>query len=291
MAVDESTIFVHFDGHMFVWVLKQVLGRAPNLKTISVIPSQLNRVGEQHRKLCEQHAVHIVTGRWRPELAWAKGENRSHFYQGQREFLTSLSGEQKDLFDELLLFQFEEAQIVTRYFCLNGDEYIPEYKVADLFGFGKNTQAVSDRINTVLKYLDVSFEVGKAASRRARYLQLRVLRLRLKIGLNLEAVALSECLTEKAKELGIPRLPAGLPISLLETFENLIRIGKKSGQLDDLKAMHPRWYEVIATRFGLEDSRFKSLEETGKIVGSISKERTRQIEERGFEFLGLEPDS
>lgn len=48
--------------------------------------------------------------------------------------------------------------------------------------------------------------------------------------------------------------------------------------------------EIMELRYGLRDGYKRTLEEVGKIVGGITRERVRQIEDRVLKDLGLKPE-
>lgn len=71
--LNETTVFVHIQGHPFLWAIERILAKAPNLKIIQVYPNLMWKLNpNSHLKICSQRGVQIVAGHWRPELAWSE---------------------------------------------------------------------------------------------------------------------------------------------------------------------------------------------------------------------------
>ncbi len=283
--LDNHTTMVHIDGHPFLWAVEKILASAPNLKSLRVIPSQEKNLLESHRELCRAKGVSIILGHHRPELAWDDGENRSPFYQKQATFFKNLQGEQKQLWEELRMFSFEEAEIAARYFCLDGEDYLPQRVLAEQYGFEYSNTQISTRINAVLFYLDASFVVGARSRQFARAIKARVGRLR--IGLT-QTHTIASLRQEAAKRLGLQELPEKLPLSRLETFEELVK-RSRNGKLKWLKTYHERLYKIVVLRYGLSGGRYRTLEEIGQSE-YLTRERIRQLEEKALVLLGIEDE-
>lgn len=99
--IDERVTFVHFDGMPYLWAIEEVPRRAPNLKTIQVIPSMYPRIHSGH-ELCKARGVEIVRGHHRPECAWTEHRIVAPQYADQRRFMPGMKGEQRAQFDELV---------------------------------------------------------------------------------------------------------------------------------------------------------------------------------------------
>ena len=59
--------------------------------------------------LCRARGVEVNSGHIRPDLVWEDDRVVSRHYDAQRRFMSTLSGPQKALFDELLALGFDAA--------------------------------------------------------------------------------------------------------------------------------------------------------------------------------------
>lgn len=57
--------------------------------------------------------------------------------------------------------------------------------------------------------------------------------------------------------------------------------------IEELKERNVRIYKVLRYRFGLEDGKTHTLEETGKLFG-VTRERIRQMEAKGLDIIRQE---
>ena len=281
--LNENTKIVHIDGHLFVWALEKILSLAPNLKTIRVIPSAYNKLGSLHHELCRGRGVEFITGHHSPEMAWDEGEVRSPHYEQQTQFMRNLSGEQKQLFDELLLFGFQAAEIVSRYFCLKGEPYKPQRLLALEYGYAERLNSyISQSLGAVFFYLDPSFVVGAGAVIQAGAIRQRVERLRLGVKGTRSLVEIRSSLQAK---LGVSKLPDNLWPARFALFEQ-VHLAREDGRVSKLKKKRPREYRVLSLRLGLEDNRCQTLEVIGTQMG-LTRERVRQIENDALVYLGI----
>ena len=77
----------------------------------------------------------------------------------------------------------------------------------------------------------------------------------------------------------------------LELFGSIL-VALKNGRFASLAENHPKDHRVIWLRFGLDDLNagvYRTLEEVGEIM-NLTRERVRQLEERGLTKLGLSED-
>lgn len=275
-GIGPKTEFVHIDGPLFVWVLKEIFKKAPNLKTIQVTPRQAYNLKDTHKKLCAGHGVVIRHGFHRPDLAWKEDENRSPHYQTQQRFLRTLADEQRALFEEAVKLGFKAAMITSRYFCLNGEKYIPLHKLAEEFGLDEQAGAPSVYVNAVIAYLDPSFKTSKAARQAAEALTTHVQKAR--------AIVMSEQAQRAfCERLGIQQLPERLLASRLELFEKVLA-AKRAGQID---ALDSRLHGVLTDHFGLNAAqRCKTLQEIGTTL-DVTRERVRQLMEQALSTLQI----
>ena len=276
--LNSTTTFVHIHGHPYLWAIKKILEKAPNLQTLQVYPTVLRHMHpDTHIALCKRRGVRIITGHWRPELCWA-GENRSPFYAAQRTFFQKLEGDQKKLFDELIFLGFDEALMAARYFCLKDEEFIPQREVSTMFGYRFETEA-STRINAVIYYLDQTFETGTYSTRRAQQFKVRVQRLR-------TILANTEWKAKLMQEMGITQFPEGMPLASLEVYQEVFKKWQKD-QLKTLKAHSNKQHQVLVLRYGLEDGKFRTLKEISEIMSRVTVSAIGSIEDRALKFMGI----
>ncbi len=277
-----ETAIAHITGIPFLWAVELILERAPNLKTLQVIPSMLVKIHGRHRALCAARGVTIAGGHCRPELAWDEDEvSRSRTYEPQRRFMAELKGEQRSLFDELMAMGFESATMASRYFCLDGEPRVSLRTIGDLYGFKTGETLISAHVQAVLRYLDPGFETGLISNQRARTMAASVGRLR-------PMLQSAQLLQERMDAAGIERLPDGFPLSRFDVLVELVA-AKRDGRLQALAKKWPAVHEALLVRFGLKgESRYRTLVEVGAALnGGVSRERARQLEEKGLAMLEI----
>lgn len=279
---DHRIGFVHIDGFPNLWLVRWLLEHLPKLHTIQVTPKNERNLGREHRRLCEERNVRLVTGHHNPNMAWEEGRNASPHYRGQREFLVKLESEQKALFDELVQMGFHAAILTARYFCLRDEEFKPQREVAQEVDFPTLLQGpISAYINSVFCYLDPTFKAAKRAVAIAGAMRQRVVRLR-------AILAEAASREEMAKRLGLNHLPEGMPLSRLDVLEAVVK-ASKDRDFGYFAYRCPREHEVVALRYGLSDGKYRTLEEIGQRLG-VTRERIRQLEEKAFAELGIEDE-
>lgn len=275
-----ETEVVHVDGMPFLWAIRRILELAPNLKTLECIPSMLRKLHEDtHRKLLRERGVSIVGGHYRPESAWNDNRPRATSYERHRRFFWYLRGEQRVLFDELLAMGLESAQMAARYFCLAGEEYVPLYAISEMHGV-KGDSLASQNIGAVIHYLDPNFKTGTDSMRRSRCIAQRVERLR-------PILRSAQIREERLRAAGGTRLPEGLPLWRFEVYLDLVR-AEADGRLAGLAAARPSAWKAIRFRFGMDgESRYRTLAEVGAMLGNLTRERARQLEQRALMLLEI----
>lgn len=138
IRMSENIRFVHIDGFPFLWAIKLILERCQNLESIEVTPLYSKKLGPRHHQLCQERGVQLVQGYRKAKVAevWQDRKNPVHHSYGVlRAFLFNLNAEKKSLFEELLSFGFEEAQITARYFCLQEEPYMRQRELAQEYGY------------------------------------------------------------------------------------------------------------------------------------------------------------
>lgn len=284
--IDPSVTHVHIVGCPFLWAIRLLVRTLPRLRTISVIPLYGKKVsGTSYHSLCQASGVEIVIGHVRPWLAWSDdGRIVSPFYTAHRNFFLGLNGEQQQLFEELLRFNFEAAIITSRYFCLQGGEYASQRRLAGEYGLSTNV-SVSVRVNAVILYLAPAFQTGKQARVMAHAMHQRVIRLRSLFDDVDQQKQRLAMLQRRAEELGVDRIPVAMPMARLDVFEALI----VARQGENWRTLASRDRQIVSQRFGLDDGVYRTLDTVGREHG-VTRQRIRQIEEGVLKQLGIPTD-
>ncbi len=279
----ERTTFIHMDGHPFLWIVKLLAEKIPNLAKLRVTPRMREKMGQEHLKALTEKGIELVTGFERPELAWKERENRSVSYEAQRNFLLGLDPTKKALFDELLTYGFEEAEMAARYFCLKGEPFIGQKEVATEFGYAGRiaNSYVCKKIITVLTYLDPVQFVG-CASQSA---QGRLNALKHQVETARAASQEVEKQQEILARLGIERFPEKFIFGHLNELE-AVHMARKDGRLASLKARNERLYKIVSERYGLEDNIFRTYRELGPLH-EVTWQRAHQLIQIAYELLGI----
>ncbi len=288
--LNATTKLVHIDGYPFVWAIGLILERAPSVEVIQVIPSMHKKLTKTHFSQCEERHVRVVPGHYAPHLAWEDGRIVSPHYRWQKKFFSELAGEQKQLFDELLLMKAESAEIVARYFCLKGEHYVSQIQIGIEYGFAPTASGhLSDLVKSVIRYLDPTFDAGLGGNRKANALKQRVERFRRNYGeireLGGVMSRLKEVIASIRPDIVIPQ---DLPIARFETFEKLVT-ASTDGRLESLRKESENRYRTLALRFGIFDGSYRTLQTVADLTGK-TRERVRQLEESGLAFLEIAED-
>ena len=281
LHLDSTIKMIHINGYPFLWAIKKILLRAPNLKKIRLIPSTECRVTDGFKSLLSSHGVELVFGHHNPSMAWKEGEVRENSdYLTKKAILKSLDPSKKALLDELLQMGFIEAKVVVRYYCLDGKDQVSQRVVGKEMGLGSNSY-ISLLVNSTLAYLDPTCVLSNQATDRARGIKSRVLRVR-------DLLAQAEKMTEYLTRLGIDKIPEGMPMSHIDTLEALCAVWKTRA-IEVLKEKDQRSYDMLCLRWGFADGKYHTLHEIGQMYG-VTRERIRQLQERSFSSLGIDVD-
>ncbi len=283
--IKEGMTHIHIQGHLFLWLLKEILKRAPNLKVIRVIPTEFRNLRGRHCRLLIDNGITVIKGHQRLCKIWQADRKLPEKYRLKREYLKNLPAPQKKLFDELLGFELKSALITARYFCLNDEPYAPFSDIMTEFGYTSSRSCVHDIVYSVLYYLDPSFNSSrnKSVKRRATTLRVTVNRMRRQ---KAKKEAFDNKVHELVKSSGIRGLPENLKPSQWDLFEKVLH-AHQSGRLEGvLKDKHDKALCIIRQRWGLEDGVFRTLSSLAKMYG-VSKTRIGQIETHAFILLGI----
>ncbi len=291
--LNRDTITVHIDGTPYLWALEKILTASPNLKIIQITPRQEFMLSKRHRRLCKKRRVtlafelHSVNNRWKVD------ECRSPYYKQQREFLLNLHGNQRNRFETLLQIGLKAAQVTARYFCLNGEGYLPQRAIAKEFGFRERSQHyISQFVNATLlylKYSHVSFTPGKNSRRYVKTMRMQVIQAKKR---EIRVMAEKKEVERRKKiqdKLGIPSLADDYPLDCIPTLQKLLK-AQASGKLQQVKENHLGAWRSVVLRFGLDNPRratYRTYQEVAVKLGGLSRQRAQQLEQRGLKLLGI----
>lgn len=284
--MDKDTLVVHICGTPFLWAFEELLQRLPNLKTIQVIPTMLAKCRARPHDICRARGVEVKAGHIRPDLVWEDDRIVSRHYDAQRRFMSTLSGPQKALFDELMALGFDAAMMAQRYYRLDGGDGVTQAAIAVEFGLSAaDNSRVSGCVLAVLYYLDGTMQVGETSKRRASNMRRTVERLR-------PYIVSIESRAKLLSELGLQVLAEDFPMARAETLRALLA-AVRDGRFAAMQDRDARGAEATTLRFGLNELErgvYRRLADVGQLMGGISRERARQLEERALKSLGIEED-
>jgi hypothetical protein len=275
---------VHVSGYLFVWVLKEILSRAPKLQVIQVVPAYFCYLRKSHLSLCEKKKILLEEGYEEPDRAWTKMERAfvTERFRKVREFLLNLTPKAKQRLNRLERCKeyAKMVEMLKKYYALDPFQReeerwqeITQEQLAGEYGLGC-CRYVSTRINGMLYYIDPilsdAYEAGRIAARMER-----------RISKTEKAEG-----RDPAKKMGIPQLPPGLRKKDIPKVKKFLEAAR-DGLLGDLKREH---VEIFQQRFGIEAILdFKGmvteikicptqkLREVGVANGHVSRERVRQV--------------
>ncbi|MEK7570197.1 MAG: sigma factor-like helix-turn-helix DNA-binding protein [Patescibacteria group bacterium] len=290
--LSSETTMVHFDGHPFLWALKRVLRKAPNLKIVRIPPGSERIISGHYRALCTARDVAIVFGYEQPDSCWSAGENRSRAYAGQRTFLLQLQGLRRKQFEKLLRYNLHCARMTARYFCLQGEEFITQSAVGMQFGFSERCNSyVSVQVNAVLLYLRYGARDFHPAPSVYAYVK--------RVHSQVKAYEKQE--RKKAmrqrelqnharlsRALQVSALPQKFPICRLGTFRKILS-ARRRGQLEKMQQSDPRLSQVLILRFGLDMSDagvYRTLQQVADKM-SVTRQRVQQLEVKALTRLRI----
>ncbi len=271
-ALDPAVEVVRFKSFPYPWLLRELFTHAPRVHTL-LMPRETREHITQvdvYTRILAQHPITLA-------LSLLTGKKRVGFkmssYKERQAFMETLDAERRALFDELMAFNFIEAEITSRYFCLNGEEYLPPAEVAQMFGCSQGGLQVW--VGMILYYLDSPLEVPQQAISYVPGLK--------KQGAS-ERVRLEHVETQKnmLASHGVENIPAGMPLRCIEAYAVIHRAWQQD-ELSEL-TMSASERNVLIERYGLQDGIFKTLDEIGE-SRDLTRERIRQLEASGLRKL------
>lgn len=268
--LDSQTETVHISGPLFIWMIAELKSRAPGLKTIQVIPTREADLCLSHYQRASEFGLEIVFGYYKPQGAWSGNEVRSKDYWKNRKFFLKLEPEKLNTFKQLVEWNFKEALLCQRYFCLNGEDFLPYRLLRQEFG-PPNYRCLTIWVNGLVKFLDSEADVGGQAENHAGNIAKRFQRLK------------SEA--EWLKRLGLQKRPQKLRAAMIPVFEQVLPFFQHD-QLKNLRNKNPNCHAVLVLRYGLEDRVCRSFAEVGQNLG-FNGSRAEQLEKKALKILGI----
>lgn len=267
---------VHLSTPPYAWFLQKIVAKAPNLKLLRIIPAYADMVepGREGGKLLAERSIEVVIGRARE-----RGEEKKDLivtsYLDKRYFMLRLDEERKKLLAEVEKYAPEYWGVTSRYLCLQGEKHLPLGELAEVFDVSMAYITVA--VGAVLYYLDSPFDASLQSVDRARVLTERVEKGR-------EADTQAELRREKLRSLGLVEtdMPEGMSLGFIEQYALVLK-GWHHDRLSEY-LVGPRERLVLVRRYGLEDKKFRPLEEVGQELG-VTRERIRQIESGALKKL------
>ena len=271
-GIDPAAEIVRFKSFPYPWFLVELFKHAPQVRMLIVsreIRMQIEGK-EPYKSIFEAHQTKIASSE-------NFGKRRINFkmssYKDRQAFMLALDEERRALFDELLEFNCIEAEVTSRYFCLEGEEYLPPLDIAKIFHCSQG--GLQLWVGTILYYLDSPLDVPKQSMVRVsgleRYVECERARLR-------HVERLNNILASH----GLTSVPKGMPIRFVENYA-LIYKAWTSDALSEFTISEGERAALVA-RYGLEDAMFKTLGEVG-IAHNLTRERIRQLESSALDKL------
>lgn len=280
-SLPETATRIHIDGLPYLWIVEKVVTVISNLEALRITRTAERLFGARHRALLEGCGARLEIGYHRPEYAWKDCDIRRKGYPKKSLWLRNLSPEGWGLFQELLALEdADDARITSRYFCLNGEPYIPSHEVGKLFGYSLScaTSLVSFKIASVRKFLDDSIEAPSDICDHVKVLRQKI-----------EAVRTARRKEEDERMLleafGILSLPQGLPSSLIALYCIVYSLFWE-GELHGCLRKFARGRKALVLRYGIKDGSFRTYEAVGRELGRTG-EAARKAEARAFKLLGI----
>lgn len=288
--LDSRTRVAHLDGYPYVWAIEEIMKRAPHLKAIEVLPVMFEHIKESALEVVKSRGIVYIVGFATPELAWADTDDiRGPLWQKHRLFFLSLKGRQKELFDELIEFKIRAGLMTARYFCLDDEPYKAMRALREEFDVG-HIHTFSMMVNGVIHYLEQTFSVGYRSFQFVGMMRRKVEKMREE---------------KKEREVRIAQFhAAGLKKeSFVKGKQKNRRVNaellgvlfdcKDKGYFDELAQIDKRVHDVLVLRQGVttrDDPQPQTLDALGQ-KWNLTRERIRQLEEKGFKLLGINPDN
>lgn len=261
-------------------LIENILEACPNLQAVEFPPSRFKQYVRRNKtvtRLLNERGVDILIGRWQEREENLDSRDDHEYYQ-RREYLVNLPKKKKQILLQAKEKEFESAEMLCRYYCL--DEPTPSrISLVDLsLEYGTTLNKTMRKILGFLGLLGYSLRPKYSERSAGR------LRGRIQSALRAETKAL-----ERAKFEKYQPIPLGLPSGQWEYFFQLTKIQHQSPEvLEEFAQELPRTHFALVKYFGLEDGVYRTLEEVGNSFNpQISRERVRQLKNSALEQLDI----
>ncbi|MBI4281210.1 hypothetical protein HY625_00125 [Candidatus Uhrbacteria bacterium] len=273
LALTPATQIVHVNGRATLLVVRAILEHAPHVQCIEIIPRVMPSVSAQARAFCRQHSITITPGHFNPNLVW--NETRSRWFHQKQKFFRDLQGETKKRWEELLFLEISAALLTERYFCLHGEEFLPQDVLAAQYGFSQGSYCV----NGVIFYLNPRAPAGATAKVIARSIGRLVEKLR-------PHSQFLQARRRIEKEFGAAVIPENIALAGIPDFEIALR-ARKDGRLGLLETHDPKAYCALALRFGLDETPhcYRTYQEVVRVMVGRSPQHAHQLVRRALKKL------
>lgn len=332
-ALPKKTRIVHIHGYPRRKVLQSLIARLNYIEEVEVTEGMKGHLSAEMIGLLLDHGIGVSVGFCNGSYPQAaQFQNRGHSQKKVR--FKRLTQIQRARFKELIDLGIEEAIVLKRYLCLDGEDPVPMHKMPEASKYSPITAAknISIKIRTVFKYLAPSSRSSNEIKKAAKRLKQKVEKLRNKME---DAASVKQKEIEEAarmkqreqdsadrkvareaerarkeeekkraqrnkkeegsrilrnkviKDLGVKRLPQGLPTSKLRTYKKLARLGlekkgkpsRKSLQGQELATTRA----VLRLRYGLSygDGIYRGREKVAALLGLTTGE-VKKLEENAL---------
>jgi hypothetical protein len=322
-ALPKNTRIVHIHGYPRQHILQSLIRRLTDLEEIEVTEGMKGHLSAEMFSFLLDHGIGVSVGfRNGNYPRAAQFQNRGHSQKKAR--FKRLTETHRARFKELIDLGIEEAIVLQRYLCLNGEDPVPMHKIPEASKYSPITAAknISIKIRTVFKYLAPSSRSSNEVKKAAKRLKQKVEKLRKKkeeaervrqwkqdmadrkAAKEVEemkqkeergrALQIAKDRKERArlhkkiiKRLKVSNLPTELPLAELQiavTFAFYFQ--KKSKQFkEDFRGL-PKTRAVLCLRYGLSYSSgiYRSSDEVAAMLGLTTGEVER-LEENAMQII------
>lgn len=285
-AIPEHTTHVHINGIPFLFAIKEMIRRLPELQCIRVTPRNQRNLQASHRTFLKESRVTIVTGSDFTGSYWKREEVRDKGYKEKQKFFRDLTEAQQKCFKRLLEKEDRKALITSRYLCLEGEHYLPMNALCEDPPYSwspKSVCTISSHVQAVIHYLDPTISVTKTAASMAKTMH------------RIEKAEHEQKRREEERDahmrsLGITFVPKKLPDELLNRYATLRRLFVSKQLHNKLHSHNLRLRLLLIARYGLKkNTPYMSAQELAQCFERkvVTTSLVYQLEKRALTILGV----